>query len=955
MSGESEPIRHDDLSAPGFASRTKKELESLIPVLDKIEASLKGIAQKFANEFGAFKVEGVEDLERLAKMADKLKSAEEALAKAREEKAEIQKKVKFLTDEEVIAKQKWSAAERERTDILKNQIKLQQAEVGSINQLRAQLAIVTKEWAKLSETERDNSDAGKAVVKQKTELTEQLKKLEGATGDYRRNVGNYSGALTVLKRALDEVSKKIQDNTHSTLKNDAATEALIKEQRLLAGLMDSQVHGFASATQELRKNEKALHDLALAGMQNEQVYKDLLAETAKLKDSVGDLKAQVKNLASDTRNIDGLIASAQALAGGFGIAQGAAALFGDENEDLQKTFVKLQAVLTILNGLQAIQNALQKESAAYMFISNIGAKALAVGQRILTWATTGASAAVNTLKSALLTSGIGALLVLLPTAAYAMGGFGEETEDTANKTKELNEELEKELKILDDTIKKQEQLKNARRGGLDEMKRELVMMEAHGEDKKRVYDQEQAIRQKELHNLRVNLAAINVSKQDEIKFATKIAELRKDILDKENEIVAAQVEFNRENIKKMQDDQQELADKAKELADQRFADIQKDKERRVELIEGETARLLAEERLRHQNEIHAAIHTNQSLLLIEQIHQRNMAKIKADAAKRDLEDAEKKVMEMADAAQKENDEATDEEERFLKESAELRKKMLLQMVADEKLAHDERVNEVQQAQQKIEQIMQSWDASEQRHSNYRLQLAEDEIRERERLVGIQQERFNQGLSNQLAFEERERAKATVKARKMREQEQSKEELRQYRKILLEFIFAFAKEDPKNANMKALAQTLAAQGLAAGFTAAGGLFEGTEKIGPEHAILDLGTSKDPYVGRFHPGERLLGLDHSKMIPDDMSNADLVLAAQLFKSGISVRDSAPAGQNMDALALANAFQMGQEKIVKAIEGKPVQNVKLDELGNWTEEIMAGAARKIVHHKNRISLKG
>mgnify|MGYP003342455995 FL=1 len=53
----------------------------------------------------------------------------------------------------------------------------------------------TLEWAKLSKEERENTKAGQDLVKSKKQLTEELKKLEAATGDHRRNVGNYTEAL----------------------------------------------------------------------------------------------------------------------------------------------------------------------------------------------------------------------------------------------------------------------------------------------------------------------------------------------------------------------------------------------------------------------------------------------------------------------------------------------------------------------------------------------------------------------------------------------------------------------------------------------------------------------------------------------------------------------------------------------------------------------------------------
>jgi len=70
--------------------------------------------------------------------------------------------------------------------------KAQQANQGSIEQLRAQLSQVTDQWSKLSKEERENTDAGQKLVAQKLKLTEELKRLEKQTGDTRRNVGNYS-------------------------------------------------------------------------------------------------------------------------------------------------------------------------------------------------------------------------------------------------------------------------------------------------------------------------------------------------------------------------------------------------------------------------------------------------------------------------------------------------------------------------------------------------------------------------------------------------------------------------------------------------------------------------------------------------------------------------------------------------------------------------------------------
>lgn len=84
---------------------------------------------------------------------------------------------------------------RTSTKLTQQAIKSQNAQTGSIEEMRAQLAIVSIQWAKLSKEERNNSERGKELTRQKTQLTEALKKEEQATGDARRNVGNYSRGI----------------------------------------------------------------------------------------------------------------------------------------------------------------------------------------------------------------------------------------------------------------------------------------------------------------------------------------------------------------------------------------------------------------------------------------------------------------------------------------------------------------------------------------------------------------------------------------------------------------------------------------------------------------------------------------------------------------------------------------------------------------------------------------
>ena len=83
---------------------------------------------------------------------------------------------------------------------------LTKASSGSINEMRARLKALTKEYNALSEEQR-NSPMGKAMKDQIKGLSDDLKGLEGGLGDFRRNVGNYSNSIL---DALGNVSPAIE-------------------------------------------------------------------------------------------------------------------------------------------------------------------------------------------------------------------------------------------------------------------------------------------------------------------------------------------------------------------------------------------------------------------------------------------------------------------------------------------------------------------------------------------------------------------------------------------------------------------------------------------------------------------------------------------------------------------------------------------------------------------------
>lgn len=78
---------------------------------------------------------------------------------------------------------------------IKNQNIMQTAAAGSIDQLKARYALLTREIDKMNDARRF-SPLGVALIKEADSVQATIKKTEAATGRFTRNVGNYTSAIT---------------------------------------------------------------------------------------------------------------------------------------------------------------------------------------------------------------------------------------------------------------------------------------------------------------------------------------------------------------------------------------------------------------------------------------------------------------------------------------------------------------------------------------------------------------------------------------------------------------------------------------------------------------------------------------------------------------------------------------------------------------------------------------
>ena len=194
----------------------------------------------------------------------------------------------------------------------------------------------------------------------------------------------------------------------------------------------------------MRQSTQAVKEymsIALAAGRESPIGQAALKQAAELQDKIGDLKAEVANLAHDGKNLQGALQLGGAVAAGYGIAQGMMALTGSESEDLQKSLQQLMAVTTVLNGIETIRLALEKESSLMKLKLAIQNKAIAATEWMVAAATGATTLSMQGLGVAIKNIPIVGWLLAIVAAVIAVIGILYAMSKAEDDSKEVSEQL----------------------------------------------------------------------------------------------------------------------------------------------------------------------------------------------------------------------------------------------------------------------------------------------------------------------------------------------------------------------------------------------------------------------------------------------------------------------------------------------------------------------------------
>jgi len=296
--------------------------------------------------------------------------------------------------------------------------------------IKANDAIVadTKETTKEVGDEYKKMGGAAAAAFGGTQVKAALDQLNKESDKLTANLKELQKEQLQLIASGNKVSKAYQDNAKAQAALKSQISQVNAEQAELNRTFGQTEEKQKTLTGQLRGLKQELALLEEQGKENSDEFNKLLLAAARLEDQIGDTRERVRVLASDTFKFDAAVGATQALASGFEVAQGAAALFGSEGKELQEVIAKTTAVTAIANGVNELANQITGQGPLKLALYAAGQKAVAVATAISTGAISAFRVALAATGIGLFITGVALLVDKLRDAAANQAAFNRSLE-----------------------------------------------------------------------------------------------------------------------------------------------------------------------------------------------------------------------------------------------------------------------------------------------------------------------------------------------------------------------------------------------------------------------------------------------------------------------------------------------------------------------------------------------
>lgn len=287
-----------------------------------------------------------------------------------------------------------------------------------------------------------STDTGNSV-KSVSDVEKALKGVSGETKDVQKTFTDLRNEIKKQTADLAGITKQYGEGSKVTEKFKKDLDALkgsyadLSKSNVDLGAKFEDVHGeLQPLSSRLGEVEDRMYELALANKTNTAEYKTLQDEVVKYRQTIISVDRAVDQLAEQGRGLGAALQIGTAVTAGYGALQGGMALLGNEGEELQETFVKLQAAQTILASLEQLKLSLDKQSIIVIKAKAAATVVMSTAQTIWTAATTGTTVAMGILNATMMAMPIIAIIagiIALVAVIYQMVKANEVAEEMNNR------------------------------------------------------------------------------------------------------------------------------------------------------------------------------------------------------------------------------------------------------------------------------------------------------------------------------------------------------------------------------------------------------------------------------------------------------------------------------------------------------------------------------------------
>lgn len=367
---------------------------------------------------------------------------------------------------------------------------------------------------------------------------------------------------------------------------------------------------------QMRKAQQEVAELSARFGATSKAAIEAAKRAAELKDRIGDAKTLTDAFNPDAK-FKALSGSIQGVVGGFTALQGAIGAFGVKNEEVEQALLKVNSAMALSQGLQSVGESVDsfkqlgaviKSTTAFQFLYNAATSTATAVQTAFGVATNVTTTGFKLLRGAIISTGIGALVVGLGMVIANFDAISAWIKSSplgefANQVGNIVQKFTDFIGVTSESERSLDRLTKANARANESLNARIKILKAQGGSEQEVYKLSKQVIENNLNDVR-NAAKVK---------GTLSAEEAKKIRELKVEELVLTAEYN----KKISDDNKKANEKAAEEAKKRNEEAKKRNEetlkqqRELQKKENEIAFNAAQERQKILDEIENANYKNE--------------------------------------------------------------------------------------------------------------------------------------------------------------------------------------------------------------------------------------------------------------------------------------------------------------------------------------------------------